>query len=274
MVRTKMEVFVKDSKGKRFTVVCDIDDDVEVLIDRYIAVSGETIDRNVFKYVLTCAGRVGGESDLLTDLGISHESTVSVSIQKRKIEFKTVDYQKLLNSIYYDGWGTQKPLVPSVCDRVPPTRGNLMSIRGMSFEALVPIYFAIADDWVTALRDIYDDSKEINDFIEKVHPSPEERRQEIYRLPIVHATDGIVRDIRDKKRLLDLISGDNNNPHSHFGNYNPHWGNYIHARGLVYPYDIVTKLIGKEVNEGWEIVHIDNKFDKFDRPSVIFKRVM
>ena len=265
-----MEVFVRGgNKGQRFTVICDIDDDVEVLIDRYVAVSGETIDTNVFKYVLTCAGRVGGESDLLTDLGISHESTVSVSIQKRKIEFKTVDYQKLLNLAYYDGWGTQKPLVPTVHDRVNDglklTVQDLVNIREMSFEALVPIYFAIADDWVIALRDIYDNSKEINDFIEKVHPSPEERRQEISRLPIVNVVDA---SARDKKRLLDLISGDNNNPR--FGKTND---NYIHARGLVYPYDIVTKLIGKEVNEGWEIVHID-KVRPSDRPSVIFKRVI
>jgi len=268
----KMEVFVRGgNKGQRFTVICDIDDDVEILIDRYVAVSGETIDRNVFKYVLTCAGMVGGESDLLTDLGISHESTVSVCIQKRKIEFKTVDYQKLLDSSYYDGWGTQKPLVPTVHDRVNErlkmTFQDLLNhIREMPFEALAPIYFAIADDWVTALRDIYDDCKEINDFIEKVHPSPEERRKEISLLPIVNVTDSIA---RDKKRLLDLISGDNNNPR--FGKTND---NYIHARGLLYPYDVVTKLIGKEVNEGWEIVHIDNASSPSRRPSVIFKRVI
>ena len=264
-----MEVVVRGSKGQRFTVKCDIDDDVEVLINRYTALSGETIDRNVFKYVLTYLGRVRGESDLLTDLGISHESTVELCIQKRKIEFKTVDYQKLLDTQLYMISVTQKPLVPTVHDRVYDGLNfqDLGSkIREMPFEALVPIYFAIADDWVTALRDIYDNSEEINDFIEKVHPSPEERRQEISRLPIVNSTDHIA---REKKRLLALISGDNRN--------NSLW-NYIirftiNAQGLLYPYDIVSKLIGKEVNEGWEIVHID-KVRPSDRPSVIFKRVI
>jgi len=268
----KMEVFVREGIiGKRFTVICDIDDDVEVLIDRYTSLRGETIDRNVFKYVLTYGGRVRQDSDLLIDLGITHESTVELWIHKRKIEFKTVDYQKLLDLSFYDGWGsTQKPLVPTVHDRVNERLKMTFQdlgdhIRGMPFEALVPLYFAIADDWATALREIYDDSKEINDFIEKVHPSPEERRKEISRLPISNVTDSIA---RDKKRLLELISGDNNNPR---------WGktndNYIHARGLVYPYDIVSKLMAKEVNEDWEIVHID-KVHPSHRPSVIFKRVM
>lgn len=265
-----MEVYVRDSKGGRFAVRCEPDDDISVLTHRYSAVSGETIDRNVFKYVLTFGGREVGESDLLSDLGVSHESTVVIGVQRRKIEFKTVDYQKLLDLPVYIGWGTQKPLVPTVPDRIkhPYGKVNFADVvqyaRSLSFEKLVPIYFAIADDWVTALRDIYDDSAEINDFIARMHPSPEELRQEIYRLHRENVTDS------EKKRLLELISGEKHKNRFSRGVADQFM---IMGQGLLYPYDIVSKLMGKEVNDGWEIVQINNNHAS-NRPVVIFKRVI
>jgi hypothetical protein len=252
-----MDVYVRDSKGQRFTVRCEHDDDVATLIHRYTALCNESIDSNAFKYVLRYAGKVREESDLLTDLGISHESTVTMDVQKRKVEFKTVDYDTLLDTHIYMGWGTQKPLIPTLLDRIcmitflPNNEKSEVLLRITSFEELVPICLAIIEDWVTALRDIYDDSKEINDFIKKEHP--EIKMRDIIELR---------RELKgDKNRLLKMMRCQDRGRTMEYG------------QGLLYPFDIVDKLMGKEINNGWEIVHID-KVTRSTRPVVIFKRVI
>lgn len=90
-----MEVYVRDYKGRRFTIKCEADDDIGVLLQQYSALCNDSIDENVFNYVVQGVGEVG-EGTMLSDLGICHESSVKIGLQKRLVEFKVVDFNAII----------------------------------------------------------------------------------------------------------------------------------------------------------------------------------
>lgn len=92
-----MEVFVRDYKGRRFTLKCESDDTIGILLHQYSALSGESIDGNVYKFVVEGMGSEEVEENkLLSDLGICHESSLRIGLQKRLVEFKVIDFNALM----------------------------------------------------------------------------------------------------------------------------------------------------------------------------------
>jgi hypothetical protein len=90
-----MEVFVRDYKGRRFTLKCESDDTIGILLHQYSALSGESIDGNVYKFVVEGMGSEEVE-EKLSDLGICHESSLRIGLQKRLVEFKVIDFNALM----------------------------------------------------------------------------------------------------------------------------------------------------------------------------------
>lgn len=101
-----MEVYVKDYQGQRFTLVCDSDDNVSILLHRYSALCGASIDKSVYKFVVEGMEEVG-ENTLLSDLGICHESSLRIGLRKRLVEFQVVDFNAIM-------LGTAPPDAPVV----------------------------------------------------------------------------------------------------------------------------------------------------------------
>jgi hypothetical protein len=103
----KMEVFVRDYKGRRFTLKCESDDTIGILLHQYSALSVESIDGNVYKFVVEGMGSEEVEENkLLSDLGICHESSLRIGLQKRLVEFKVIDFDALMFGRRHDEFGS------------------------------------------------------------------------------------------------------------------------------------------------------------------------